>query len=78
MSVKALAHDLSERPVMGAPRVLPVVLLCHATVEWCGRLWIANTDGEYNDAEGHRKVHQTFCEAAQFKTIPDASNLYTG
>jgi len=48
--------------VRGAPRVLPVVLLCHATVEWCGRLWVVNTPQQYQDAVEHRLVHQTFCE----------------
>lgn len=59
---KAAPHDLTERPVFGAPRTLPVVLLCHATVEWCGNLQIANTPEEYREALEKRRVHEAFCE----------------
>ncbi len=59
---KAAPHDLVDRPVYGAPRTLPVVLLCHATVEWCGHLQIANTPAEYDRAVEMRRVHEAFCE----------------
>ena len=65
MSRKTAAVDLSDRPVYGAPRLLPVVLLCHATVEWCGKLWICNTQTQFKQAETDRQTHEKTCEAVQ-------------
>lgn len=69
MSNGLQAHDLADRPVMGSPRRLPVVLLCHATVDWCGKKWIANTQLEFDDATVGRRVHEVFCETISSRRL---------
>lgn len=56
----------------GAPRSIPTVLLCQADVNFCGRLWIANTWEEYDEKVKERYAHETFCG-----TRPNAAGLLT-
>lgn len=74
MSSKAAPLDLSDRPVLGTPRVPPVVLLCHATVEFCGEYWLANSLEEYREVADRRVKHERSCEAVQElrKTAPQS------
>jgi hypothetical protein len=61
VSSKAAPHDLAECPVVGTPRTLPYVLLCHATEMFCGRHWIANTEAEYEQHSTMRTAHELIC-----------------
>jgi hypothetical protein len=65
VSLKAAPHDLSEQPVYGTPRTIPYVLLCHATLDFCGRFWVANTWEQYDELTKAREAHQVFCGTAQ-------------
>lgn len=56
--------------VYGTPRNLPTVLLCQADVNFCGRVWIANTWEEYDEKVKERYAHETFCG-----TRPNAAGL---
>lgn len=49
--------------VYGAPRTVPTILLCQADVNFCGRLWIANTWAEYDEKIKEREAHEVFCSA---------------
>ena len=79
MTAKAVALN-DDRPVFGTPRHLPVVLMCHATVEWCESLWIANNEAQYNAFQSARYKHEKTCEAIQElrKTAPKQMSLYRG
>lgn len=65
MGVKAAPHDLADRPVYGTPRTIPFVLFCHATENFCGRTWVANTWPQYDEYTQAREAHHMFCGAAQ-------------
>lgn len=65
MSSKAAPHDIAERPVYGTPRTTPYVMLCHATLNFCGRHWIANTWEQYVKYAEERKIHEKLCGSAQ-------------
>ena len=47
----------------GTPRSLPFIFLCQADVNFCGRLWIANTEEQYEQAIKDRKTHEVLCSA---------------
>lgn len=47
--------------VHGSPRTLPTVLLCQADINFCGRHWIANSWGEYDEKVKARYAHETLC-----------------
>jgi hypothetical protein len=64
MSLRAAPHDLADQPVYGTPRTLPFVLLCHATEQFCGRFWIANTWDQYDGMVKAREAHEVFCGTA--------------
>jgi hypothetical protein len=66
---KAAPHDLAEQPVFGTPRTIPFVLLCHATLEFCGRLWVANTWEQYDVHVKARAAHEVFCGAARHHNL---------
>ena len=55
-----------------APRTIPTVLLCQADINFCGRLWIANTWEEYDEKIKDRYAHETLCG-----TRPNAAGLLT-
>lgn len=59
--MKAAPHDLAERPVLGTPRTLPYILLCHASEQFCGRHWIANTPEQYEAHARIREAHELIC-----------------
>lgn len=61
MSVRAAPHELAEQPFVGAPVVLPRVLLCHATERYCGRSWLAATWPQYDEKVKQRQVHELLC-----------------
>lgn len=65
MSLKAAPHDLADQPVYGTPRTTPYVLLCHATLNFCGRFWVANSMDQYDEHLKAREVHEMFCGSAQ-------------
>jgi hypothetical protein len=58
--------------IYGAPRTIPTVLLCQADINFCGRLWIANSWEEYDMKVKERYVHESFCG-----TRPNAAGLLT-
>lgn len=65
MSLKAVPHDLADRPLYGTPRVPPFIMLCQVSASRCGRVWIANTVQEYQSFMVMREAHHKFC------TVPD-------
>lgn len=74
--LRAAPADLSDKPVYGHPRYLPVVLLCHATVEWCGSKWIANNMADYEAHQRQRHLHEKTCEAVQELKKSGAPNMH--
>lgn len=57
---------MSNQPnsvVYGTPRQPPYILLCQADVNFCGRLWIANSVKEYDEKAQLRYNHEVLCSA---------------
>lgn len=71
MSVKAAPHELAEQPFLGTPRPLPRILLCHATEQFCGRHWIANSMPDYERTTRERQAHEVFCATRAQLVLPD-------
>lgn len=66
MARRAAPHPDSEKPFIGAPRRLPMVLLCNAHQhKVCGRHWIVNRVDQQEPAIQARKVHELLCAAPE-------------
>lgn len=54
----------NDKPYIGAPRRLPMVLLCNAHQhKVCGRNWVVNRVEQQEPALQARKVHELLCAA---------------
>lgn len=74
MTGRAVRHELADRPFVGTPRPLPRVLFCHVplgdTGRACGRVWMANTEAEYEEHVKARQAHEVLCAARSELTLP--------